>query len=155
LKLADDEATVLVAEAKALSDALGDLDGGRYAELAADIEAGRFDETALPEEAGTIAAMALETGRARAVHGPPGVRALTAVWKRSPQGQAVAEELGELNTALSPLRGLPVNNVRVAATAPGAFAVTISAGEYELRLAIDRDGVRLRSINIGGGGVGE
>jgi hypothetical protein len=40
-------------------------------------------------------------------------------------------------------------------TAPGAFAFTISAGEYELRLAFDRDGVRLRSINVGGGGVGE
>jgi hypothetical protein len=155
MKLAEDEAMVLAAEARALSEALGDLDGGRYEELAGDIENGRFDETALPEEAGTIAAMALETGRAKAVHGPAGVRALTAVWKRSPQGHAVAEELDELNTALSPLRGLPVNDVRVAATAPGAFAVTISAGEFELRLAVDRDGVRLRSINVGGGGIGE
>ena len=155
MKLAEDEATVLAVEAKALSEALGDLDGGRYSELADDIEAGRFDQTALPEEAGTIAAMALETGRARAVHGPAGVRALAAVWKRSPQGHAVAEELDELNTALSPLRGLPVTDVRLAATGPGTFAVTISAGEYEMRLAVDRDGVRLRSINVGGGGVGE
>ena len=155
MKLAEDEATVLVAEARALSEALGDLDGGRYADLARDIEAGHFDETALPEEAGTIAAMALETGRARAVHGPSGVRALTAVWKRSPQGQAAAGEIDELNTALTPLRGLPVNDVKVAVTAPGAFSITISAGEYELRLTVDRDGVRLRTINVGGGGVGE
>lgn len=154
MKLAEDEATVLVAEAQALAEALGDARGDAYARLASAAQAGEFDQ-GLAEEAGQVAALALETGRARAVHGPAGVRALTAVWKRSPQGHALAEELEELNTALSPLRGLPVQDVRVAATAPGSFSLTLSAGEYEVRLAVDRDGVRLRSLNVGGGGIGE
>lgn len=153
MKLAADEATVLMAEAQALADALGDR-GDAYARLAGAAAAGEFDE-GLAEEAGQVAALALETGRARAVHGPAGVRALTAVWKRSPQGHALAGELEDLNTALSPLHGLPVHDVRVAATAPGAFSLTLAAGEYEVRLVVDRDGVRLRSLNVGGGGVGE
>jgi hypothetical protein len=154
MKLAEDERAVLVAEARALTEALGELDGGRYATLASEIEAGGSD-LEVTEAAGAVAALALETGRAKAVHGPAGVRALTALWKRSPQGLAAAEELDELNTALSPLRGLPVEDVRVATTGPGAFSITISAGEYEVRLAVERDGVRLRSLNVGGGGVGE
>ncbi|HJP66825.1 MAG TPA: hypothetical protein VKA30_11045 [Actinomycetota bacterium] len=154
MKLADDETTVLVAEAKALAEALGDRDGGRFAPLVAALEEGRFDEETA-QRAGHVAAVSLETGRAKAVHGPAGVRALAAVWKRSPQGREAAEALDELNTALSVLRGLPVEDVRVAATAPGAFSLTVSAGEYEARLAVDREGVRLRSINVGGGGVGE
>ena len=155
MKLAEDEATVLAAEARSLAEALGQARDGIYTRLAGVVGEGGIDETELAETAGAVAAMALETGRARAVHGPMGVRALTAVWKRSPQGNAAAEEVDELNTALSPLRGLPVNDVRVAPTGPGAFAITIAAGEYEMRLALDRDGVRLRSINVGGGGIGE
>jgi len=154
VKLAEDEATVLVAEARALAEVMGGDRGEPYARLASAVEDARFDEVG-DEEAGTVAALALETGRARAVHGPAGVRALASVWKRSPQGHAVAEDLDELNTALSALRGLELHDVHVAPTAPGAFAITLSSGEYELRLAVDRDGVRLRSINVGGGGIGE
>ncbi len=34
-------------------------------------------------------------------------------------------------------------------------AVTLAAGDLEMRLALDRAGIRLRSLNVGGGGVGE
>jgi hypothetical protein len=43
----------------------------------------------------------------------------------------------------------------VAATAPGAYSVVIAAGPYELRVALDRNGASLRSVNVGGGGTGE
>jgi hypothetical protein len=33
--------------------------------------------------------------------------------------------------------------------------VVITAGPYELRLALDREGASLRSVNVGGGGAGE
>jgi hypothetical protein len=154
MKLAEDEATVLAAEARALAEALGSDRSAEFDRLATSVEGGVFDEN-VSEAAGTVAAVALETGRARAVHGPAGVRALVAVWKLSPQGLAVAAELDELNTALTPLRELPVQDLRVAATGPGAYSLTLSAGEYEVRLAVDRDGIRLRSLNVGGGGIGE
>jgi hypothetical protein len=94
------------------------------------------------------------TGPARSTD-RPGFRALTAIWRETPQGRRQAEDLDGLNEALGALRGLPVGTVRVAASGPGAFAVTLAAGDLEMRLALDRAGVRLRSLNVGGGGVGE
>ncbi|MFN2589353.1 MAG: hypothetical protein ABR518_01095 [Actinomycetota bacterium] len=155
MNIADDETTVLVAEARALSEVVGGDRAAALERLAAAVESGPIDDEELVATAGEVAALSLETGRARAVHGPTGVRVLTALWKRSPQGNAVAGELDELNTALTSLRGLAVSDVRVAATGPGSFAITIAAGEYEVRLAVDRHGVRLRSINVGSTGVGE
>ena len=80
---------------------------------------------------------------------------MLALWKRTPQGEAAADDLEELNTALSALRGLAVESVRVAATAPGSYSFSIAAGDYEVRLIVDRSGVRLSSLNVGGGGIGE
>ena len=107
------------------------------------------------EQVGELLALSLETGRARSEHGPAGVRALTAMWRETPQGAQQSQELDGLNQALGALRGLPVGAVRVAASGPGAFAVTVSAGDLEMRLSLDRAGARLRSLNVGGGGVGE
>ena len=100
-------------------------------------------------------ALAVETGRARSVHGPAGVRALIAVWKDTPQGRRAAEQAEELNTALTALRGRTVESVRVLPTGPGTYAVTIGAGDVDVRLTFDRTEATLRSINVGGGGVGE
>jgi hypothetical protein len=89
------------------------------------------------------------------VHGPAGVRALISVWKRTPQGMDAASEVDELNTALTALRGLPLESLRVAVTGPGAFSLSIGTLDYEVRLVVDRAGIRLASLNVGGGGIGE
>ena len=64
-------------------------------------------------------------------------------------------KIEDLNAALDALRGLPIGSVRVLSTGPGAYTVTIGAGDVEVRLTFDRDEATLRSINVGGGGVGE
>jgi hypothetical protein len=155
MKIAEDERSFLAAEARALAEHLDDPSARhRFGDIATAAEAGEVPD-GWAEAVGSLAALALETGRVRTVHGPPGVRALVAVWKRTPQGEEVAAEVDELNTALSALRGLPVESVRVAPSAPGAYTLSISAGEYDVRLTVDRSGVRLRSLNVGGGGIGE
>jgi hypothetical protein len=45
--------------------------------------------------------------------------------------------------------------VRVLATGPGAYALSITAGDLDVRLTFDREEATLRSINVGGGGIGE
>jgi len=155
MKIAEDERPFLAAEARALAEHLDEPTARhRFRDIAEAAEAGEIPD-GWAEAVGAVAALALETGRVRTVHGPPGVRALIALWKRTPQGEEVVAELEELNTALSALRGYPVESVRVAPSAPGAYSISISAGEYEIRLAVDRSGVRLRSLNVGGGGIGE
>ena len=150
-----DERPVLAAEARALAERLDDPEfRAPYELMAAAVEAGEVpDEVA--SAVGALAALALETGRARSVHGPAGVRALISVWKRTPQGVEAAQQVDELNTALTALRGLPLESVRVAVTGPGAFSISIATPGYEVRLAIDNSGVRLASLNVGGGGIGE
>jgi hypothetical protein len=150
-----DERPVLAAEARALAQRLDDPEfRAPYEQMAAAVEAGEVpDEVA--SAVGALAALALETGRARSVHGPAGVRALISVWKRTPQGLEIAQEVDELNEALTALRGLPLQAVRVAVAGPGAFSITIGTPDYEVRLAIDGSGVRLASLNVGGGGIGE
>jgi hypothetical protein len=155
VKVGETERDFLVAEALALAEQLPDGDTRRaYQEIAWAAEQGD-----VPEEwdgtVGELIYLALETGRARSVHGPAGVRALTSLWRDTPQGQSTIRSIEDLNEALGALKGQQVDAVRVAATGPGTYAVTIAAGDYELRLSIDRTEIRLQSINVGGGGIGE
>jgi hypothetical protein len=155
VEVGEDERAYLAAECRALAERLEDPAARRrYEEVAAAAERGE-----VPDEwlglVGTVAALSLETGRAREVHGPPGVRALVSLWKRTPQAREVEARLEELNEALSALRGRPLRALTVSAVGPGAFSVRVVAGDDEVRLVADRTGVHLRSIEVGGGGVGE
>lgn len=154
MRIAEADRAVLAEEARALASRLAPTGDGVYEELADLAEAGEVPED-WAAEVETVVTLALETGRARSVHGPGGVRALVSIWKETPRGQAVAAELDDLNTALTGLRGLRLDAVRVSAPAPGTYSISISAGEVEMTLAVDRSGVRLRSLNVGGGGPGE
>jgi hypothetical protein len=155
MKIGEAERAFVVAEASGLAERLPDgEDRARYAEIARAAEDGEIPDH-LEGSTGDLVALAIETGRAHAVHGAAGVRALLTVWKQSPRARAIAGELEELNGALSGLRGLPVEGVRVAASGPGAYSFTIAAGDFEMHLAVGRSGVRLQSVNVGGGGVGE
>lgn len=155
MRVGEAERDFLVAEALALADQLADEDARlAYQEIAWAADRGHIPEE-LEGRVGELIAVALESGRARAVHGPDAVRALVSLWRETPQGRGVARELEEVNRALTALRSLPVAGIRLAATGPGAYSLSVSAGPYEVRLAIDRGGVQLRGVNVGGGGIGE
>jgi hypothetical protein len=155
MKIAADERPFLAAEARAIAEDLDEPSARhRFVEIADAAEAGEVPD-GWADAVGALTALSLETGRVRTVHGPPGVRAMVALWKRTPQGEEVAAGVEDLNIALSALRGLPVEAVRVSPAAPGSYSIAISAGPYEVRLAVDRSGVRLRSLNVGGGEIGE
>jgi hypothetical protein len=155
LTIEQDERSILAAEARALAERLDDPEfRAPYEQMAAAVESGEVPEE-VASAVGALAALALETGRARSVHGPAGVRALISVWKRTPQGVEIASEVDELNTALTALRGYPIDSVRIAATGPGSFSISIGTPDYEVRLVVDSAGIRLASLNVGGGGIGE
>ena len=155
MKVAEADRAFLVAEAEAFAEQLPD--GELRQALAAVVSSSADGEVPaeLEERVGSIAALSIETGRARSVHGPAGVRGLTALWKDSPQGRRVAEEARELEQALTALRGRSLEAVRVIPTGPGAHAITIAAGGVEVRLSVEIGTVGLRGVNVGGGGIGE
>jgi hypothetical protein len=155
VRVGEAEREYVVAEALALAEGLPEGETRvAFQEIAWAADRGDVPDD-LSGRVGELVALAVETGRARSVHGPAGVRALIAVWKDTPQGRRAAEQAEELNTALTALRGRTLDSVRVLPTGPGVYAVTVAAGDVEVRLTFDRDEATLRSINVGGGGVGE
>ena len=155
MKVGEAEREYVVAEALALAEVVPDGDARvAYQEIAWAADQGEVPED-LTDRVGELVSLAVETGRARSIHGAAGVRALISVWKDTPQGREVTERAQDLNEALTALRGRTIDGVRVLPTAPGAYALTIAAGDVEVRLTFDRSEATLRSINVGGGGVGE
>ena len=155
MRVGEAEREYVVAEALALAEVVPEGESRtEYQEIAFSAEQGEVPED-LSVRVGDLVALAVETGRARSVHGAAGVRALIAVWKDTPQGRRAVEHAEELNQALTALRGRSIDGVRVTPTAPGAYSLTIVAGDVEVRLTFDRTEATLRSINVGGGGIGE
>jgi hypothetical protein len=154
VRIADDERDVVAGEALALAEQLpSGANRAAYEALASAVAHGDVPDE-LGERLGDVLRLALETGRAGRVHGPEGTRRLMAVWRQTPQARAVGEATNEVNAALAALEGLPVRSVRVVPSGPGAFALTVAAGDVEIRLAVGREDVRLRSVGVGASGDG-
>ena len=155
MNVGEAEREYVVAEALALAEVVpaGET-RAEYQEIAFSADQGEVPED-LAVKVGDLVSLAVETGRARSVHGPAGVRALISVWKDTPQGRRTVEHAEDLNEALTSLRGRTIDGVRVTPTAPGAYSLTIAAEDVEVRLTFDRTEATLRSINVGGGGIGE
>jgi len=150
VKVSTDEREVLIAEARAVA---GELPPGEARDAFAEIADAAVDGV-IPDElggrVGRMLELSLGSGRAREEHGPEGVRAMTAVWRRTPSGAEAERDAQELTTALSALSGRPVEAVRVTPTGPGTTILAISAGGHTVRLTADSAGIRLRSIDVGG-----
>ena len=154
MRLAEDEREVVAAEALALAGQLPDGSSRAAYEAVASAAARGDVPDDLGERLGDVLRLALETGRAGRVHGPEGTRRLLSVWRQTPQAQAAGEATGEVNGALAALEGLPVRSVRVVPSGPGAFALTVAAGDVEIRLAVGGDELHLRSVGVGASGDG-
>src|SRR2546423_6449503 len=155
MKVGESEREYVVAEALALAEIVPEGDAKlTYQEIAWAADQGDVPED-LSDKVGELVALAVETGRARSTHGPAGVRALLSVWRNTPQGQSAATQIEDLNEALTSLGGRTLDRVRVAPLGPGAYSLSIAAGDVEIRLTFDRTEATLRSINVGGGGTGE
>jgi hypothetical protein len=155
VKVREAEREYLAAEASALSEQLpvGALRDA-CAEMVVAVASGEIPPE-LEGSMGDLLTLTLETGRARVVHGRAGERALAALWRETPPGKEAVRGAENITEALTALRGLPVTGIRLTATGPASYAMSISAGDAEINLAFDRDGARLRSVNVGAGGPGE
>lgn len=95
-----------------------------------------------------IVELALQTGRVRAVYGPPGEQTALRLYRRLPRGAALAESAREVSQALGSLRGRMLEGATVTAVGPGAYTLSLTAGEARLSLRLDRQGARLTSVEV-------
>lgn len=54
-----------------------------------------------------------------------------------------------LNTALAALKGQVIDSVRVSASAPGSYSITIDTDRCVLTIKVDRAGARVESMAVG------
>jgi hypothetical protein len=117
----------------------------RLAELAALVDEGSVGgEPAVLLE--SVLELGLQSGRIRAVYGPGGEQAAVATLRRLPRGRDRGSSAADVSAALQALAGKPLDGVRIAALAPGAFTLTIEAGGVEAAIRLDQHGARVTSI---------
>jgi hypothetical protein len=132
---------VALAEAQAVLAA-----GGSTAELVAEIDEGSIAEELDALE--RILELGLHSGRIRALYGPSGEQAALRLYRRLPRGAELDESAREVSAVLRSLEGLPLRSVELRAVGPGAFALSLAAGELELDVRLGREGARLSSLGI-------
>jgi hypothetical protein len=132
---------VALAEAQAVLAA-----GGSTAELVAEIDEGEVVEEI--ERLQQILELGLQSGRIRALYGPGGEQATLRLYRRLPHGAELEESTREVTAALRALEGQPLRSVELRAVGPGAFALSLAAGELELDIRLGREGARLSSLGV-------
>jgi hypothetical protein len=118
----------------------------RLADLVAAIDDGEVSG----EDAETLEGLlelGLQSGRIRAHYGPGGEQAALSLYRRLPRGAELAESAREVTTALRALEGQELSSVELTAVGPGAFTLSVSAGELEVSLRLDRQGARVASVS--------
>ena len=103
----------------------------------------------LVDAAERVAAVSLQTGRARRGGQAGDESLLAAVYRRTPAGQALTGRAREVNHALEALTGRELRGARVAANAPGSYSLTLEADGVAVTLAIDTAGIEIRSVQAG------
>jgi hypothetical protein len=120
---------------------------GRLADLVAAVRDGELgDEEAQALE--ELIELGLSSGRIRSVYGPEGEQAALKTFRRLPGGRALADSADEVTAALGALEGKPLERVRVQATGPGSFLVTLAVDGLELSVRLDRAGARVHSVGV-------
>ena len=117
-------------------------------DLAAAVETGALEPTHLVEELDRLIALALQSGRVRALYGPSGEQAALRAYRKLPGGAELTESAKAVNEALASLEGRSLDQISIAAVGPGAFTLSLVAGGVELSVRLDRQAARLASVGV-------
>jgi hypothetical protein len=120
----------------------------RYAALAEAVDAG-----AVPDELvgslETMLELALQTKAIRQRHGPDAERALSDLFFRTGRGAAQRQAARDVTRALQALAGQTIEKISVTA-APGRHVIAINTDRAHLSLSVDRGGVQVDRVEVGG-----
>jgi hypothetical protein len=146
--LSDQVQEVALAEVQAVRAlASGEEYRERLAGLIAAIGEGEIgDEDAATLE--ELLELGLQSGRIRACYGPGGEQAALSLYRRLPRGSELTESARRVTAALRALEGRELGSVELTAVGPGAFSLSLAAGEVEVSLRLDRQGARVSSVGV-------
>lgn len=142
------EAELALAETRAVLAAAA---SENYRAQLRDLE-GALEEGAIDAAGGgvlePILELALQSGRIRAVYGPPGETAALRLYRKLPRGAAVQQSARDVSEALNALRGKTLRNAALTAIGPGAYTVSLATDDGNVSLRLDRQGARITSVEV-------
>jgi hypothetical protein len=146
--LSEDEATAVGEAATAFAAAVPPGRDGPYRELAAAAEAGVLtaEHVATVER---VCVLALGTGKARQLGRAETERLLNAVYRRTPGGKALSAEAADVNRMLAQFAGRTLQSVRLSCRMPGRYQLDLTVDGIEVAIAIEPDGLEVRSMQTG------
>jgi len=97
----------------------------------------------------TMLELALQTKAIRNRHGPDAERALADLFFRTERGAAQRQAPRDVTRALEALVGQTIEKIAVTA-APGRHVIAINTDRAHLSLSVDRGGVRVDRVEVGG-----
>lgn len=149
MKLTEEERELLMTEvAQALDHVTAPELRVTFGELLSAVDQGEIPDDLMPPLA-TLLEVGLESGRIRKVHLAPGEAAARRLYSRTPQARAAAGAAGQVNDALRALKGHVIEEISITRVNPGSFSLLLVTEHGKLQLRLDREGVRLQSLEVG------
>lgn len=118
-----------------------------YRRMQQEAAEGELSEELL-EALGELLKVGLTNGRIRTVHGAHAEMAASRLFRRTPQGRALHEGIGQVNEALRALEGQRLESLSISARGPGLYSLTVATNEARLLIAFTPQGVEVRSIEV-------
>ena len=119
-----------------------------YRELSSGVEAGEVQGESVRALEGLLT-LGLESGRIRAVHTAHGEMIAQRLFLRTPKGDALRRATEEITGALAALQGHSIEEMAISITGPSAYSLTIGTDQGRILIRMDRNGVRLQSLEVG------
>lgn len=148
ITLSEDEREIVELELRALLPALSDERRASYEALREAVASGDVPADHVGELE-SVVVLALQTARARTLYRAEGETILTGLFRRTPRGKELSQQLADVNAALRALNGKEVTGVTVRMRTLGHFTIAIDTEGANLTLAVRADGVRLESVSAG------
>jgi hypothetical protein len=146
--LSEDEAVAVSETVTALLPVLPPGRDERYRALAAAASTTELDDEHVPALE-RVCVLALETGKARELGRAESVRLLTAVYRRTPHGKALAGETAEVNKVLACLAGRTLASARILSRTPGRYQVDLVVDGIDVAVALEPEGLEVRHVQTG------
>jgi hypothetical protein len=140
---------LLLEELKAFAASIPDQERpAGFGALQGAVEQGEIPDSLLGP-VGNLLEVGLQTGRIRQFHRAPGEQALLRLFAQTPNGQAHARAVAEVNSALERLAGQEVESLRVVMRVPGSYLLQIGTDACEITLRFTPDGAGVESVAVG------
>jgi len=146
--LSADEAVAVTETVAAFVDVLPPGKDAPYRDLAAAAETGELADEQLPALE-RVCALALESGKARQLGRAESERLLSAVYRRTPGGKALAAETADVNKVLAQFAGRTLASARISARMPGRYQLDLVVDGIDVAIAIEPEGLEVRSLQTG------